>query len=104
MISHPSDLACGSKTYDFFIVSRCLSASVFAVRTFTDGAFKPHFPVRLLLRASLRSLRVRKLVAPKGFEAALLFGPPTLQAVTASRVAGATIAAERPTASLDVDQ
>ena len=58
--------------------------------------------MRLLLRASPRSVKVRRMVAPKGFAARLPMGPPTLQAVQSAQAAN-DIASAPTTAVLNVD-
>ena len=43
---YPSEPTCGRKIFDYFIVSKHLSSSVYAVRPVVDGASKPHCSVR----------------------------------------------------------
>ena len=75
VVHSPAASTCGLKVYDFFVVSRQLSPAVLAVVTVADCYFGPHSPVRLLLRASPRSLKVNVINAPKGFPAHLPLGP-----------------------------
>ena len=39
---YPEEPTCGRKTFDFFLVSRSLFPSVYAVRPVVDGASNPH--------------------------------------------------------------
>ena len=96
------DPTCGSKVYDYFIVSNCLSPFVFAVHAIVDGTFSPHCPVRLLLRALPRFMRTRQLVAPRGFAAALPMGPPTQHELQVACESGSGIAAGQTTTALSV--
>ena len=97
----PTDPTCGPRVLDYFIVSRSLSPAVFAVHVVADGAFSPHSPVRLFLRASPRSLLCRRLKAPRGFGAHLPYGPHTED--FASRCASAgCIASATSTAAVDL--
>ena len=79
VIHAPADVTCGNKRYDFFVVSAGLSPAVYSVNSVADGAFNPHCPVRMLLRAFPRAMMVRRLKAPREFSARLPFGPPTLE-------------------------
>ena len=62
VVHAPADCTCGPNTYEYFVVSRELSPAVYAVHTVADSGFGPHTPVRLLFRASPRSMMVRCLV------------------------------------------
>ncbi len=53
-----------------------LSSAVAAVMNIEDAGVSPHSPVRLLLRGSPRSVKIRCLAAPRRFEAQLPQGCP----------------------------
>ena len=98
----PSDSTCGAKTYDYFIVSRCLAPAVYAVHAIAGADFAPHVPVRLLLRAAPRCMQVRCLAKPRGFGAHLPYGPVSREALSETAQA-ADIANASSTTSLCVN-
>jgi hypothetical protein len=78
-IQAPKDPTCNEKCYDYFVVKKDLCGAVYAVHTIADGIFHPHSPVRLFLRAAPRAMKIRALISPGSFQAALPFGPATRQ-------------------------
>ena len=103
VVQAPRDSTCGLRTMDFFIVSRDIAPAVLAVHCVSDGLFQPHTPVRLLLRAAPRAARIRVLTAPRGFRAALPYGPATLETITEAEAAS-EVAVATSTNELDIDQ
>ena len=101
VIHAPEDSTCGVKSFDFFIVSQCLSPAVYAVHAVSGAGFAPHVPVRLLLRAAPRCMKVRCLAKPRGFSARLPFGPASQQAHLSAHQAS-RIASAGSTASLSI--
>ena len=88
--------------YDYFLVSRELSACVYDVAVVADRYFSPHSPVRLLLRAAPRAMKVKELRGPRGIPAVLPFGPPTAEHVEDANVAR-DIATAQTVRELQVD-
>ena len=84
----PDGATCGTKVYDFFMTSKDISPAVFAVVVVGDTCFSTHSPVRISLRAALRSMMCRTLAAPRGFEAVLQHGPHTQEVDTLDKEAG----------------
>ena len=103
IIHAPADFTCGLKTYDYFIVSRHLSPAVAAVHAVAGSEFGPHTPVRLLLRAAPRTMRLRTMAKPRGFAAHLPFGPVDHQSSLLARSAS-SIANASSTADLNVHE
>ncbi len=99
-IHAPTTATCNDSVYDFFVVKRCFQHAVFSVRAVGDALCKPHSPVRLLLRSAPRCIMVRGLRRPKGFSAALPFGP---QLERHADDPGEDIAADTPPAEVDLN-
>ena len=78
-VQAPKDPTCNGKCHDYFVVKKDLCGAVFAVHTIADGISHPHSPVRLYVRAAPRAMKVRTLVTPGSFQAAMPFGPVTSQ-------------------------
>ena len=74
-IKQPNEASCNGKVYDFFVVSKSLSASVVAVTALDNGGFSPHSAVRMFLSGAARHKAVRKLTKPKAISADLPAGP-----------------------------
>jgi endonuclease/exonuclease/phosphatase family metal-dependent hydrolase len=68
--------ATSSNKYDYFVVHRSIAHAVVAVQRIEDGACKPHWPARLLIKSNARRMAVRKLVRAKKVPGTLPFGPP----------------------------
>ena len=68
--------ATSSNRYDCFVVHRSIAHAVVAVQRVEDGACKPHWPARLLIKSNARRMAVRKLVRAKKVPGTLPFGPP----------------------------
>jgi hypothetical protein len=75
VIHAPAASTCGDRIIDFFVVSACFSQAVVATCVIGDGGFKPHSPVRLIVKSDARSLMVRQLKVPVGFGAESQHGP-----------------------------
>ncbi len=71
IVAAPPEPTCGARTIDYFILSRGLEHSVAAVYCIGDAAFEPHSPVRLLMKAAPRSVKLRRLATPKAVPATL---------------------------------
>ena len=65
---------CGSNTRDFFVVSQRLQHAVHGVAVIHDAGLEPHSPVRLYIRAAPRAVMVRRVRAPRRFDAVLPAG------------------------------
>ncbi len=76
VVHAPAMAACKGRVLDYFVCSRSLSSAVAAVMNIEDAGVSPHSPVRLLLRGSPRSVKIRCLAAPRRFEAQLPQGCP----------------------------
>ncbi len=74
VIVAPDMPTCHGRVLDFFVVSQDLVAAVDSVAVIEDAGYTPHSPVRLLLRAAPRAIRVRRLAAPRPFGAVLPHG------------------------------
>ena len=61
----PVTPTCGEKVLDLFIVPTAIRHAVVAVQVLTGAGVTPHSPVRLLLRADVRHLQIRRLKAPR---------------------------------------
>ncbi len=71
VIVAPTEPTCGDRVIDYFVVSRGLEHSVAAVYKLHDAGFDPHAPIRLLLRASPRSIKLRRMAMPRMIPAML---------------------------------
>lgn len=76
IICEPKAATCGDRKLDFFVVSQSLAHAVRSVHVVGDAGFKPHSPVRLLLRAKPRTLVLKSLAPPLRFGADVPYGPP----------------------------
>ena len=74
-IHAPAYPTCNENVYDYFIVAATISHMVSAVQRLDDGAANPHFPVRLLIRASAKRLMVRRIRKPDRVSPVLPHGP-----------------------------
>ena len=57
----PHTPTCGDRIIDFIVISECFGHVATQTYTIGDGAFYPHRPARLLLRAKTRNKVVRQL-------------------------------------------
>ena len=55
---------CGASRLDYFVLSRQLGQGVAYIKRLTGFGIAPHHPIRLALKAGLRRLLVRAMVAP----------------------------------------
>ena len=94
---------CNDKCIDSFIVKKELCHAVYSVNVIAGGVFSPHCPVRLLLRAVPRCIQVKTLVAPKGYQAKLPFGPPTQKQGQEAQAAD-NIASGKSTLGINVEE
>ena len=62
---------CGASRLDCFVVSRQLGQGVAYIKRLTGFGTAPHYPVRIAIRAGMRRLCVRAMVAPKKVPALL---------------------------------
>ena len=78
VIHAPSVPTCNGRVIDFFVTSASLASAVVAVSVVLDSGTSPHSAVRLLLRASPRSVMINTLRKPFKFASVLLAGcaPP----------------------------
>ena len=103
-IHAPDDFTCGNMTYDYFIVSRGLSAIVHSVKVISNSLFHSHCAVGIFLRTSPRSMLVRALKAPRGFPARLPFGPDNHRTVAAASTANEiAVGSSLPRAVVDAE-
>ncbi len=102
-ICSPQTPTCNGKVYDFFVVKRDFRHAVHSVHAIGDAAFKPHSPVRLLLRGSPRCIMVRGLRRPRGFQAVLPHGPPEEPPLASDTPHVTPEAPEAPPDDVDVD-
>ncbi len=63
----PDLCTCEASCIDYFVVQRGMLHMVAGVSVIDDAGLHPHKPVRLLLRADARSLKVRRLRKPTPF-------------------------------------
>ena len=82
----PVTPTCGEKVLDFFIVPTAIRHAVVAVQVLTGAGITPHSSVRLLLRADVRHLQLRRLKAPRRLPAHMPQGCLT-EAIALSDVA-----------------
>ncbi len=73
----PSVPTCGSRVLDFFVVAESFASAVAGVTVVENAAFKPHSPVRLLLRPRPRAIHVRRLISPTALGPTFPAGPPS---------------------------
>ncbi len=71
VIAAPSEPTCGERTIDFFVVSRGLEHSIARAFKVHDADFDPHAPVRMLLKASPRNIKLRRMALPRAVPAVL---------------------------------
>jgi len=75
VIVQPKLPTCGDRTLDFFVVSNSMAHAVIGAWVVGDGEFRPHSPVRLVLKAKPNSIMVRTLKPPLAIGVELPFGP-----------------------------
>ena len=67
----PGVPTCKKSIIDYFVVDRRLMHAVLYVKRMEGFGSRPHYPVRMALRALPRSLRVRRMIAPQKIPAVL---------------------------------
>ena len=77
VIYAPEAPTCGDRVLDYYVVSEELAQAwaIVAACVIGDATFGPHRPVRLIVKATTRTVMVRQLDVPFGFKADLPFGP-----------------------------
>ncbi len=96
VVCAPKAATCNGKVYDFFVIKRQFEHAAHSAQVVCDAALHPHSPARLYLKAAPRSIKIRRLKAPRKIAAELPFGPVKPTDMDKAAGDGETVAAAPP--------